>query len=96
VRRMEADGLLGQLTALSELHEGRVSEGEPWTIDKLPETRLRGLLAAIVGFELEVLAWRETVKLGQNKSVEDRMRVANGLEAEGSPAIAQLIRTLAP
>jgi transcriptional regulator len=96
VRRMDEDGLLGQLAALSELHEGRVTEGQPWTIDKLPEARLRGLVGAIVGFELEVLAWRETVKLGQNKSAEDRAAVANGLEAEGSPAIAQLMRTLAP
>jgi transcriptional regulator len=95
VQRMDADGLLGQLAALSERHEERVSEGTPWTMAKLSETRLRGLVGAIVGFELEILAWRETVKLSQNKSAEDRMRVANGLEAEGSPAIAQLIRTLA-
>jgi transcriptional regulator len=96
VRRMDADGLLGQLAALSEQHEARVAEGKPWTIDKLPETRLRSLLAGIVGFELEIQAWRETVKLSQNKSPEDRARVAGGLEAEGSPAIAQLMRTLAP
>ena len=96
VRRMETDGLRSQIAALSERHETRVSEGEPWTMDKLPEARLRALLAGIVGFELEILAWRETVKLSQNKAAEDRARVANGLEAEGSPAIAQLMRTLAP
>ena len=96
VRRLDGDGLIGQIAALSERHETRVSEGQPWTMDKLPEARLRALLAGIVGFELEVLAWRETVKLSQNKNAEDRIRVANGLEAEGSPAIAQLMRTLAP
>jgi transcriptional regulator len=96
IRQIDSDGLLAQITALSEKHEGRVSAGEPWTMAKLTATQRRGLLGAIVGFELEVLAWRETVKLSQNKSAEDRMRVANGLEAEGSPAIAQLMRTLAP
>ena len=96
VRKLDGDGLIGQIAALSERHETRVSEGQPWTMDKLPEARLRALLAGIVGFELEILAWRETVKLSQNKNAEDRIRVANGLEAEGSPAIAQLMRTLAP
>ncbi len=96
VRRLDADGLLDQITTLSEKHEGRVAAGEPWTMDKLSEKQLRGFLGAIVGFELEIAAWRETVKLGQNKSAEDRARVADGMEAEGSQAIAQLIRTLAP
>lgn len=96
VRRMDAEGLVGQIAALSDKHEARVAEGEPWTMDKLSEARLRGLLAGIVGFEMEIQAWRETVKLSQNKRPEDRTRVANGLEAEGSAAIAQLMRTLAP
>lgn len=96
VRRIDNAGLLGQIAALSEQHEGRVTAGTPWTMAKLPEARLRGLLAGIVGFELEIQAWRETVKLSQNKSAADRARVADGLEAEGSAAIAQLMRTLAP
>jgi transcriptional regulator len=96
VRRMDNEGLLGQIAALSAKHEGRVAEGEPWTKDKLSEKRLSGLLAGIVGFELEIQAWRETIKLGQNKTAADRAGVADGLEAEGSAAIAQLMRTLAP
>jgi transcriptional regulator len=96
VRRMDSEGLLAQIAALSEKHEGRVIAGEPWTMDKLPEERLRALLAGIAGFELEIQAWRETVKLSQNKGAEDRLRVADGLEAQGSLAIAQLMRTLAP
>lgn len=94
VRRISADQLLSQLTALSNKHETRVSAGEPWTMDKLPAAKLRGLLAGIVGFELEVLGWRETLKLSQNKSAEDRACVAAGLESEGSAAIAALMRSL--
>ena len=63
--------------------------------NQMPAEKQRGMLAAIVGFELEVLAWRETLKLSQNKPADERERVAAGLESEGSPAIAQLMRTLA-
>ena len=63
--------------------------------DLAPE-RLRGLLAGTIGFELEILAWRETIKLSQDKSAEQRARVAEGLEGEGAHAIAHLMRTLAP
>ena len=95
VRRLDAAGLLAQITALSDKHEARVAAGKPWTMDKLPEAKSRALQSAIVGFELEVVAWRETLKLSQNKSAEERERVASGLEGEGAAGIAALMRTLA-
>lgn len=94
VRRMDQDGLYGLLEALSNRNEERVLEGEPWTMDKLDDKRLRRLMAGIVGYEMEVLAWRPTFKLSQNKPAEERERVAQGLEAEGAVAIAQMMRTL--
>ena len=94
VRRMDADGLLGQLEALTARQEARVTEGQPWTMDKLPEAKLRAMLGAITGFELEVQAWRPTLKLSQNKPADERARVAGGLEAQGSRAIAALMRSL--
>ena len=96
VRRMDQDGLNALLEDLSTVHEGRLDEGEPWTMDKLDDARRRQLMAAIVGFEMEILAWRPTFKLSQNKPAQERARVADGLEASGHPAIAQLMRTLAP
>lgn len=96
VRRMDQEGLLGLLEASSSHHEGRVSEGTPWTMDKMPEDTLRRMMGGIVGFEMEVLAWRPTFKLSQNKIADERARVAAGLEAEGSPAIAELMRRLVP
>ena len=94
VRRMEEAGLLGLLEDLSASNEARIP-GTPWTMDKVPEARLRGLMAAIVGFELEVLAWRPTLKLSQNKPAGERERVAEALDAQGSTAMARLMRTLA-
>ena len=96
VRRLDGDGLLGQITALSDKHEARIAAGEPWTMDKLPAAKSRALQSAIVGFELEVIAWRETLKLSQNKPAAERERVAAWLESEGAAGIAALMRNLAP
>lgn len=96
VRRMDQDGLLGCLETLVARQEARLREGGAWTLDSLDADTRRRLLAGIVGFELEVQAWRPTFKLSQNKPADARARIADGLEAEGSPAIAQLMRTLAP
>lgn len=94
VRRMDSDGLLAMLETLSDKHEARIAEGDFWKIDKVPEARLRGLLAAIVGFELEVQAWRPTLKLSQNDTPEDLEGAIAGLETQGSVAIAALMRDL--
>ncbi|RZK00682.1 MAG: FMN-binding negative transcriptional regulator [Novosphingobium sp.] len=96
VRRMDPEGLLALLETLSAREEARVTEGQPWTLAKVPESKLRALLSGIVGFELEVQAWRPTFKLSQNKPSDERERVEAGLEAQGSRAVAQLMRTLAP
>ena len=96
VRRMDADGLLAQLDGLSTRQEARIAEGQPWTMDKLPFDTLRQMMGAIVGFEMEITAWRPTFKLSQNKPADERARVTAGLEAEGSLAVAQLMRTLVP
>lgn len=95
VRRMDQDGLNALLYTLIDKQETRLG-GEQWSGEETPPDVWRGLLKGIVGFELEVQAWRPTLKLSQNKSAEDRIRIADGLEAAGSPAIAELIRTLAP
>lgn len=95
VRRMDGDGLLALLEALSDKHEARIAEGDFWKMDKVPEAKLRGLLAAIVGFELEVQAWRPTLKLSQQDTPEDFEGTVAGLEAQGSTALAALMRSLA-
>ena len=98
VRRMDADGLDGLLHALIDKHETRTSaavgDGGQWHSDEAPRELWRKLHAGIVGFEMEVLAWRPTIKLSQKKSPGEREVIAAGHEAAGAPAIAQLMRTL--
>ena len=96
VRRMDEDGLSGMLEALTHEHEARLGADGAWTMDRVPPEKLRRLMAGIIGFELEVQAWRPTLKLSQNKSAADRAGVIAGLEAQGSLAMAELIRRLAP
>ncbi|MDG2002533.1 MAG: FMN-binding negative transcriptional regulator [Novosphingobium sp.] len=96
VRRMDRDGLKGHIETLVERQEAWVEGGKSWSLEELPDAKFSSLEKGIIGFELEVQAWRPTLKLSQNKSVEDRARVADALESSGSPALAQLMRSLAP
>lgn len=96
VRRMEREGLVGLLEDLSARQEARITDGgTPWTMAKMDPAPLGRLLDAIVGFELEIAAWRPTFKLSQNKPADERARVIAGLEAQGAGALAQLMRALA-
>ncbi|MFC4294525.1 FMN-binding negative transcriptional regulator [Novosphingobium tardum] len=92
VRRLARDDLVSLLDDLSDRNEARVAQGSPWTRSKMDGNAFARLLDGIVGFELEITAWRPTFKLSQNKPVEERERVAAGLEAAGSAGIAALMR----
>lgn len=93
VRKMADEGLEAFLHAAIAKHEGRL-EGEPWRAEESSEKVWSGLFRGITGFELEVLAWRPTLKLSQNKSSDERARIADGLDAAGHAALAHLVREL--
>lgn len=95
VQRLDRDELLDLLEKITARHEGRIEAGEPWTMDKLSDANRERLLRGIVGFEMDVRAWRDTVKISQNKPAEEREHVAQGLEAAGSQAMAEMMRGLA-
>lgn len=91
-RLLDEDALIDQLDALAFEHEPRVIPDNPWTRDKMDEDRFRAMLRAIAAFELSIGAVRETVKLSQNKSADDRASVIAGLVASGNDALAQAMR----
>jgi transcriptional regulator len=95
VRKMDDDGLHGLLEAIGEREEARIGSGEPWRPEEVDPDFWNKLAKGIVGFEMEVRAWRPTFKLSQNKPPEERSRVADALEANGSPALAALMRRFA-
>lgn len=94
VRKMADAGLEAFLHAAIGKHESKL-EGTPWLAEESSEKMWSGLFRGIVGFELEVLAWRPTLKLSQNKSANERARIAEGLAAAGHLALADLVRDFA-
>lgn len=94
VRRMEREGLNAMLYAFIEKHETRLG-GEQWGAEETPPALWANLLGGIVGFELEIQAWRPTLKLSQKQPPAVRETIAQGHEANGAPALAALMRTLA-
>ena len=93
VRRMADEGLEARLHAAIAKHEERL-EGEPWRAEESSARVWSGLFRGITGFEMAVLTWRPTLKLSQNKTAEDRARIAEGLDAAGHAALAHLVREL--
>jgi len=95
VRKIAREGLEALLHNIADRGEALVGADGRWTSGEVPAARWDALIGGITGFELEIKAWRPTLKLSQDKTAEDRARIAEALEAQGSPAMAQLIRTLA-
>jgi transcriptional regulator len=94
VRTLQPEELADLLGTIGAQRETRLGGDDPWRPEHVPAERWEALFAGIIGFELEVREWRSTFKLSQNKSAEDRARVADALGEEGSPALAQLMRGL--
>ena len=70
----------------------------PWKVGLTP-ARLDAMIGAIIGFRIKLTRIDTKLKLSQNRSREDRDRVAAGLEAEDyadARATAAWMRGLAP
>jgi len=89
VRALDRGALIGQLDDLSARQEARLAPKPAWTRAKMREGRFEAMLGAITAFEMEVADWRGTIKLGQDKPEEARLRVADAL---GGHEVAQMMR----
>ena len=92
VRRMERDGLVSLLDDLIAQNEAKLAPKEPWHRDQMDREKFDKMVEAITGFEMEILAWRPTAKLNQNKPVKARKRAAAALDATGRRAMAHLMQ----
>jgi transcriptional regulator len=92
VRAMDSGGLTALLDDLSATNEAKLEPKKPWTRDKMDPAKFDRMLGAITGFEMEVLGWRPTLKLSQNKPDADRMRAAGELEKQGKRGMAHFMR----
>ncbi|OSZ68183.1 negative transcriptional regulator [Sphingomonas sp. IBVSS2] len=92
VTRTDEGGLVAILDAISHAQERRLAPKPEWTLDKVDPARAAKLLTAIIGYRLEIRAWRGTRKLGQNKPDAARLAAADALDAQGRHAVAALMR----
>lgn len=91
-RRMERDEMIAQIDSLAAEQEARLAPKPPWTRAKADPAKIDRLFGGIIGFRLEVQAWRGTRKLGQTKPDAARLAAADALEAQGRRAIAHWMR----
>ncbi len=96
VREMEREGLIALLDDLAEQNEAKLAPKTPWHRDKMDAGKFNKMVDAIVGFEMEIKAWRSTAKLSQNKPAVARDNAADALDAIGRRAIAHMMREFSP
>lgn len=82
-RLLGDDALRDLLARLSSHYEAPFPN--PWSMEEVPTTYLQSQLKGIVGFELEITHLAGKKKLSQNRSLEDRSGVIQGLRARGTP-----------
>jgi transcriptional regulator len=80
---------------MSLAFEQRLAPKRPWSTSKMTEQRLAMMLRGIVPIEIDVERIEASTKLGQNKSVADRMEAARMLNWRGGwgeTAVAEAMR----
>ncbi len=83
--------LLGLLNSLTAKHES--PRPMPWKIEDAPREFIDTLLGAIVGIEIPVRRMQGKWKASQNRPLQDRLNIAEGLAAEPTTtAMAALVR----
>ena len=80
----DRERLLALVTRLTETHEA--PRDAPWAVSDAPPEFVRGMLNAIVGFELPIARLEGKWKMSQNRTPADRAGVREGLAREPSPA----------
>jgi transcriptional regulator len=96
VRTLSSDELVRLVDDLSAAQEARLAPKIAWTRAKMSPGRFEGLLKAIAGFEMQVVEWRGTAKIDQDKPAEIRSRIADALAERGELEMAETMRKAAP
>ena len=91
------DWLLRHVTELSVQQER--NEAKPWAVSDAPDTYIKAMLRGIVGFRFAVTRLKGKWKMSQNRQVQDRAGVVEGLNKRGGRddlEMAQFISRLMP
>jgi len=91
----DAERLRTVVTELTKRHEA--SFPRPWQVTDAPAVYIDSQLKAIVGFDLQILRLEGKQKFNQNRSVEDRTGVIQGLRElrdERKTQVAELMEEI--
>jgi transcriptional regulator len=91
---MDEAELIAQYDALSLFQESKLAPKPLWDRSKMADGYFEKMLRGILGFDIDITAWRGTRKLGQNKPDAARNAAADGAEQAGKRDIADLMRHL--
>lgn len=88
----DKEWLAGQIAELTTTHEA--PRAEPWQVTDAPAPFIEAQIKGIIGLEIDIIEISGKWKVSQNRPIADRVGVANGLEAGGTPAteMAHLVR----
>lgn len=86
----DAAWLREQVGALTEEHEAH--RPNRWQVSDAPPDYLAAQLKGIIGVEIAVSRIEGKWKLNQNHPMENRLGLAEGLEADGEAALADAVR----
>jgi len=81
--------LLKLVTRLTQTHEAK--RAAPWAVSDAPPDFVKGMLRAIVGFELTVTRLEGKWKMSQNRPPADIERVVEGLDRDGEADVAAVV-----
>jgi transcriptional regulator len=80
------------VTELTKKHEAAFPA--PWQVSDAPAVYIDSQLKAIVGFEVRISRLEGKQKFNQNRSLEDRLGVMEGLRAQGKTEVADLMQEI--
>ncbi len=80
------------VTELTTKHEATFPA--PWQVSDAPAVYIDSQLKAIVGFEVRIRRLEGKQKFNQNRSLEDRLGVMEGLRAQGKTEVAELMQEI--
>jgi transcriptional regulator len=92
VRPIDENALIRLLDGLSDEHESRLAPKPRWMRNKMSPGRFERLVKAIAGFEMQIMDWRGTAKLDQDKPEAVRDRLADALAGRGETEMAAAMR----
>ncbi|HTS93879.1 MAG TPA: FMN-binding negative transcriptional regulator [Stellaceae bacterium] len=85
----DPERLLQIVTRLTDTHEG--NRAMPWAVTDAPADYVKGMLRAIVGFEIQIERLEGKWKMSQNRPAEDRAGVIEGLRSDGETTVADIV-----